>query len=201
MRAFVAGKGSVAVLGSKVNGEYSECRWNHLTFTLPLSLLTKGLLSSFHPWSKPHWNSSWQPWLLSYFSHDDDKKWPNPESLPLSSLIYTFSGQWGATPFNLIGQLGTTPANSGLEGLDITMHHFAHQPGLVYAEGGDDIAFPSKYHFWYLCHWFSGGRVLWLNKRGFSLALSKEHSQSDLMNVLHHSMFNFGGSHGKEWMF
>ena len=49
MRAFVAGKGSVAVLGGKVNGEYSECRWNHLTFTLPLSLLTKGLLSSFHP--------------------------------------------------------------------------------------------------------------------------------------------------------
>ena len=38
MRAFVAGKGSVAVLGGKVNGEYSECRWNHLTFTLPLYL-------------------------------------------------------------------------------------------------------------------------------------------------------------------
>ena len=38
MRAFVAGKGSVEVLGSKVNGEHGENRWNHLTFTLPLYL-------------------------------------------------------------------------------------------------------------------------------------------------------------------
>jgi len=38
MRAFVAGKGSVEVLGSKVNGESGEHRWNHLTFTLPLYL-------------------------------------------------------------------------------------------------------------------------------------------------------------------
>ena len=38
MRAFVAGKGSVEVLGSKVNGERGEHRWNHLTFTLPLYL-------------------------------------------------------------------------------------------------------------------------------------------------------------------
>ena len=35
LRAFVAGKGSVEVLGSKVNGEHGENRWNHLTFTLP----------------------------------------------------------------------------------------------------------------------------------------------------------------------
>ena len=38
MRAFVVGKGSVEVLGSKVNGERGEHRWNHLTFTLPLYL-------------------------------------------------------------------------------------------------------------------------------------------------------------------
>ena len=38
MRAFVAGKGSVEVLGSKVKGERGEHRWNHLTFTLPLYL-------------------------------------------------------------------------------------------------------------------------------------------------------------------
>ena len=38
MRAFVAGKGSVEVLGGKVNGEHGENRWNHLTFTLPLYL-------------------------------------------------------------------------------------------------------------------------------------------------------------------
>ena len=37
-RAFVAGKGSVEFLGSKVNGERVEHRWNHLTFTLPLYL-------------------------------------------------------------------------------------------------------------------------------------------------------------------
>ena len=38
MRAFVAGKGSVEVLGSKVNGECGDHGWNHLTFTLPLYL-------------------------------------------------------------------------------------------------------------------------------------------------------------------
>ena len=38
MRAFVAGKGSVEVLGSKVNGESWEHRGNHLKFTLPLYL-------------------------------------------------------------------------------------------------------------------------------------------------------------------
>ena len=64
MRAFVAGKGSVEVLGSKVNGERGEPRWNHLTFTLPLYLCD--LLSPFHPWSTPHWNSSWLPWLPGY---------------------------------------------------------------------------------------------------------------------------------------
>ena len=66
MRAFVAGKGSVEVLGSKVNGERGEHRWNHLTFTLPLYLCTNGLLSSFQPWSTLHWNSSWLPWLQGY---------------------------------------------------------------------------------------------------------------------------------------
>ena len=38
MRAFVAGKGSVEVLGSKDNGESGEHSWNLLTFTLPLYL-------------------------------------------------------------------------------------------------------------------------------------------------------------------
>ena len=38
MRAFVAGKGGVEILGSKFNREYGEHRWNHLTFTLPLYL-------------------------------------------------------------------------------------------------------------------------------------------------------------------
>ena len=34
--------------------------------TASVSLWTKGLLSSFHPWSTPHWNSSWLLWLLGY---------------------------------------------------------------------------------------------------------------------------------------
>ena len=38
MRAFVAVKGSVEVLGSKVNGESGEHIGHHLTFTLPLYL-------------------------------------------------------------------------------------------------------------------------------------------------------------------
>ena len=38
MRAFVAGTGIVEVLGSKVNGERGQHRWNHYTFTLPLYL-------------------------------------------------------------------------------------------------------------------------------------------------------------------
>ena len=38
MRAFVAGKGSVEVLGSKVNGESGEHIGHHLMFTLPLYL-------------------------------------------------------------------------------------------------------------------------------------------------------------------
>ena len=49
MRAFVAGKVSVEVLGSNVNGEHGENKWNHLTFTLPLYLW--GQTVFFHPFS------------------------------------------------------------------------------------------------------------------------------------------------------
>ena len=38
MRVFVAGKGSVEVLGSQVNGARGDHRWNHLTLTLSLYL-------------------------------------------------------------------------------------------------------------------------------------------------------------------
>ena len=34
--------------------------------TASVSLGTNGLLSSFHPWSSPHWNSSWLPWVPGY---------------------------------------------------------------------------------------------------------------------------------------
>ena len=52
--------------------------------------LTKGLLFSVPPGSKPHWNSSGLPWLPGYLSHDDAQKWPNLEPLPLSSLFIPF---------------------------------------------------------------------------------------------------------------
>ena len=45
-------------------------------------------------------------------------------------------------PSNLIGQLGTPPANGGFGVLDITMYHCAHQHGLVGAEGGHAPTFP-----------------------------------------------------------
>ena len=54
---------------------------------------------------------------------------------------YTFSGQSGATPFNLIGQLSTPSANGGFVVLDITVYPCAHQHGLVGAEGGQDTTF------------------------------------------------------------
>ena len=90
--------------------------------------------------------------VASSLLYDDSMKWPKPESLPLTSL-YTFSGQWGATPFNLIGQLGTSPANGGFGLLDITMYHCAHQHGLVGAEGGHDTTFSPLTP---LCVWFWG---------------------------------------------
>ena len=49
MGALVAGKGSVEILGRKVNGERGERRWNHLTFTLPLYLW--GQTVFFHPFT------------------------------------------------------------------------------------------------------------------------------------------------------
>ena len=41
MRVFMAGKGSVEVLGSQVNGARGDHRWNHLTLTLSLYLCGK----------------------------------------------------------------------------------------------------------------------------------------------------------------
>ena len=55
--------------------------------------------------------------------------------------MYICSGQCGATPFNLIGQLGAPPANGGIGVLDITMYHGADQHGLLGADGGHDTTF------------------------------------------------------------
>ena len=83
----MAGKGSVEVLGSKVNGESGEHRWNHLTFTLPLYL--RGQRVFFRPFTL---EANRIATLLGCYgfpgclSHDDSMKWPNPEALPLTSL-------------------------------------------------------------------------------------------------------------------
>ena len=66
MRAFVAGKGSVEVLGSKVNGEHGSIDGIILPSHFLCNSVDKGFLSSFHPWSTLHWNSSWLPWLPGY---------------------------------------------------------------------------------------------------------------------------------------
>ena len=67
--------------------------------------------------------------------------------------MYICSGQWGATPFNLIAHLGTPPANGGFGVLDITMYHCAHQHGLAGADGGHDTTFSPLIP---LCVWFWG---------------------------------------------
>ena len=85
MRAFVAGKGSVEVLGSKVNGERGEHRWNHLTFTLPLYLFGQSVF--LRPFTLKHTVLElFLPTMASWLPYDNSMKWPNPESLPLTSL-------------------------------------------------------------------------------------------------------------------
>ena len=87
MRAFVAGTGIVEVLGSKVNGERGQHRWNHHTFTLPLYLCGQRVF--FRPFTL---EANHIAALLGCYgfpgclSHDDSMKWPNPEALPLTSL-------------------------------------------------------------------------------------------------------------------
>ena len=87
MRAFVAGKGSVEVLGSKS----MENMWSIGGIILPSHYLCisvdKGssfVLSPFKPTALELFLAPW-PWL----TYDDRRKWPNTESLPLTSLLRT----------------------------------------------------------------------------------------------------------------
>ena len=85
MRAFVAGKGSVEVLGRNVNGERGEHRWNHLTFTLPLYLCLQRVF--FDPFTlEAHHIGIFVSARASWLPYDDSMTWPNSESLPLTSL-------------------------------------------------------------------------------------------------------------------
>ena len=82
---FGAGKGSLEVLGNKVNGECGEHKWNHLIFTLPLFSVDKGFSFVLSPLK----HSPLELFLAavaSWLPYDDSRKWPNPESLPLSSV-------------------------------------------------------------------------------------------------------------------
>ena len=85
IRAFVSGKGSVEVLGTKVKGECGEHRWNHLTFTLPLYLCGQRVFFILSP-LKHTTLELFLAAVASCLPYDDSMTWPNPESLHLTSL-------------------------------------------------------------------------------------------------------------------
>ena len=110
--------------------------------------ISVGKGSSFVHWPFTHtalglFLSSWLPGYLKMIAGNGLTQnlclWP------------PFLEQWGATPFNLIGQLGTPPANGGFWVLDFTMYHCAHQHVLVGDEGGHDTTFSPLTP---LCAWF-----------------------------------------------
>ena len=107
-------------------------------------------------------------------------------------LIYTFWEQWGATPFNLIGQLGTPPANGGFGVLHITMYHCAHQHGLVCAEE----AMIQLSHPWPFCVSDSG--ECWFRGMVF-LLMTLQHSFSALYSLTYMSPFNTRASSMPVW--
>ena len=110
--------------------------------------ISVGKGSSFVHWPFTHtalglFLSSWLPGYLKMIAGNGLTQnlclWP------------PFLEQWGATPFNLIGQLGTPPANGVFGVFDITMYLCAHQHGLVGAELGHDTTFSPLTP---LCVWF-----------------------------------------------
>ena len=117
--------------------------------TASVPLWTKGLLSSFHPWSTPHWSSSWMPWLPGYLMMiawngrtQNLCLWPPYIHLLRTMRSHTLQSDWSARH---------SPSQWWLWVLDITMYHCAHQHGLVGAEGGHDTTFSPLTP---LCVWF-----------------------------------------------
>ena len=84
-KGFCGRQGQCRGLGQKINGEHGEHRWNNLTFTLPLFLCGQRVL--FHPFSlEAHHIKTLLPPVASCLPYDDSRKWPNTESMPLTSL-------------------------------------------------------------------------------------------------------------------
>ena len=119
--------------------------------TTSVSLWTKGLLLSFHPWSTPLWNSSWLRWLTVYLMMiawngltQNLCLWPPYIYLLRTMRSHTLQSDWSARH---------SPSQWWLWVLDITMYHCAHQHGLVGVEGGHGTTFSPLTP---LCVWFWG---------------------------------------------
>ena len=84
-KGFCGSQGQCRGLGQQINGERGEHRWNHLIFILPLFSVDKGFAFVLPPLkctALEVFLAAVASWLL----YDDSMKWPNPESLPLTSL-------------------------------------------------------------------------------------------------------------------
>ena len=79
--------------------------------------------------------------VASWLPYYDSMKWPNPESLPLTSLYIPSQDNEEPHPSICLVSRALPQPMVALGILDITMYHCAHQHGLVGAEGGLDTTF------------------------------------------------------------
>ena len=93
-------QGQCRGLGQQSQRERGEHRWNHLTFTLPLYLCGQRVF--FRPFTlEAHRIGTLLGSVASWLPYDDSRKWPNTESLPLTSLLrtmrsHTLQSDWSA---------------------------------------------------------------------------------------------------------
>ena len=91
--------------------------------------------------------------VASWLPYDDSMKWPNPESLPLTSLYIPSQDNEEPHPSIWLVSWALPQPMVSLGILDITVYHCAHQHGLVGAEGGHETMFSPLTP---LCVWFWG---------------------------------------------
>ena len=91
--------------------------------------------------------------VTSWLPYDNSMKWPNPESLLLTSLYIYLLGTMRTHTLQSDWSARHSPSPGGFRVLDITMYNCAHQHGLVGAEGGHDTTFSPLTP---LCVWFWG---------------------------------------------